>query len=185
MAGFFGRIGQNLSRTANKIYKYQEAITFAEAGESEYAMETMAEPREEQAPTKLLVMGNESAFSTEIIDYALEMAQRMSYEILALNTAPLSCETFKLFSSSRDQVCEEFKSMSEKNAGLFQELAAEKRIPFNHIVMFSKPEEALESITREHKDIAFVVSETVEDRTESRVEEGERLRRNVYVYSMV
>ena len=185
MSGIFGRIKEKLSRAGNKMDKYQEAITFAEAGESDYAMETMAEQREEQEPTKLLVMGRESTFSKEIIDYALEMAQRMSYEILALNTAPLSCETFKLLSSSRNQVCEEFKSMSEKSAGLFQEAAVEKGIPFNHVVMFSEPEEALKSINREHKDIAFVVSESVEDRGESRVEEGERLRRNVYVYSMV
>jgi len=185
MAGIFGRIKQKLSRAGNKMDKYQEAITFAEAGESDYAMETMAEQREEQEPTRLLVMGRESDFSKEIIDYALEMAQRMSYEILALNTAPLSCETFKLFSSSRNQVCEEFKSMSEKSASLFREAAAEKGIPFDHVVMFSEPEEALESINREHKDIAFVVSESVEDRAESRIEEGERLRRNLYVYSMV
>ena len=185
MAGIFGRIKQKLSRTGNKIDKYQEAITFAEAGESEYAREAMTEQKEEQTPSKLLVMGRESAFSKEIIEYALEMAQRMSYEILALNTAPLSCETFKLFSSSRKQVCEEFKSMSEKNAGLFQETAAENGIPFDHVVMFSEPEEALESITRKHRDIAFVVSESVEDRSESRTEEGERLRRNLYVYSMV
>ena len=185
MAGIFGRIKQKLSRAGSKMDKYQEAITFAQAGESEYAMETMADQKEDRAPTKLLVMGRESDFSKEIIDYALDMAQRMSYEILALNTAPLSCETFKLFSSSRNQVCEEFKSMSEKNAGLFQEAAAEKGIPFHHIVMFSEPEEALESITREQKDIAFVVSETLEDREDSRVEEGERLRRNLYVYSMV
>jgi len=185
MAGFLGKIKQKLSKTGNKMDKYQEAITFAEAGESDYAMETMAEQKEEHIPTKLLVLGRESAFSKEIIDYALEMAQRMSYEILALNTAPLSCETFKLFSSSRDQVCEEFKSMSKKNADLFRELAAEKMIPFDHIVMFSEPEEALEAINRENKDIAFVVSETVEDRTENIMEQGERLRRNVYVYSMV
>ncbi len=185
MAGIFGKIRQKLSRAGDKMDKYQEAITFAEAGESDYAMETMTEQREEQEPTKLLVMGRESTFSKEIIDYALEMAQRMSYEILALNTAHLSCETFKLFSSSRNQVCEEFKSMSEKSAGLFQEAAAEKGIPFDHVVMFSEPEEALESINREHKDIAFVVSESVEDRGESRIEEGERLRRNLYVYSMV
>ena len=148
-------------------------------------METMAEQREEQAPTKLLVMGRESSFSKEIIDYALEMAHRMSYDILALNTAPLSCETFKLFSSSHNQVCEEFKSMSKENAGLFQEAAAEKGIAFDHIVMFSEPEEALESITKEHRNIAFVVSESVEDRVDSRIEDGERLRTNLFVYSMV
>jgi hypothetical protein len=185
MAGFFEKIKQKLSRTGNKLDKYQEAITFAQAGEPDYAMEAMADQKEAHAPTKLLVLGRESAFSQEIIDYALEMAQRMSYEIIALNTAPLSCETFKLFSSSREQVCEEFKRMSKKNAGLFQELADEKGIPFDHIVMFSEPEEALETINRENKDIAFVVSESVEDRTESVLEEGERLRRNVYVYSMV
>ena len=185
MAGIFGRIRQKMSRAGNKMEKYQEAITFAQAGESEYAMDTMAEQKEEQAATKLLVMGRESTFSKEIIDYALEMAHRMSYDILALNTAPLSCETFKLFSSSRNQVCEEFKGMSEKNASLFQEAAAENGIAFDHIVMFSEPEEALETINRENKDIAFVVSESVEDRTESVIEQGERLRRNVYVYSMV
>jgi hypothetical protein len=185
MGGIFGRIKQKLSRASKKMDKYQEAITFAQAGESEYAMETMVEQREDQFPTKLLVMGRESTFSKEIIDYALEMAQRMSYEILALNTAPLSCETFKLFSSSHNQVCQEFKNMSEKNAGLFQEAASEKGIPFDHVVMFSEPEEALESINREYEDIAFVVSESVEDRAESRIEEGERLRRNLYVYSMV
>ena len=185
MAGIFGRIKQKLSRAGNTMEKYQEAITFAQAGESEYAMETMAEQREEQALTKLLVMGRESSFSKEIIDYALEMAHRMSYDILALNTAPLSCETFKLFSSSRNQVCEEFKGMSEKNASLFQEAAAENGIAFDHIVMFSEPEEALESITKEHRNIAFVVSESVEDRVDSRIEDGERLRTNLFVYSMV
>ena len=185
MAGIFGRIKQKLSSAGSKMDKYQEAITFAQAGESEYAMETMIEERVEQTSTKLLVMGRESTFSKEIIDYALEMAQRMSYDILALNTAPLSCETFKLFSSSHNQVCEEFKSMSEKNAGLFQEAAAEKGIAFDHIVMFSESEEALQSITKEHRDISFVVSETVEDRGENRIEEGERLRTNLFVYSMV
>jgi hypothetical protein len=185
MAGIFGRIKQKLSRATNKMDKYQEAITFAQAGASEYAMETIVEQREDQSPTKLLVMGRESTFSKEIIDYALEMAQRMSYEILALNTAPLSCETFKLFSSSHNQVCQEFKNMCEKSAHLFQEAASEKGIPFYHVVMFSEPEEALESINREYKDIAFVVSESVEDRAESRIEEGERLRQNLYVYSMV
>ena len=51
--------------------------------------------------------------------------------------------------------------------------------------MFSEPEDALESITKEHSNIAFVVSETVEDRSDSRIEDGERLRTNLFVYSMV
>jgi hypothetical protein len=185
MAGIFQRIKEKFSKTSSQLDKYQEAITFAEAGETEHAMAAVAEQREEQEPNMLLVMGRESTFSEKIIDYALEMAQRMSYEILALNTAPLSCETFKLFSSSRNQVCEEFKAMSEKNAAMFQKVAAEKGILFNHVVMFRDPDEALQEVTKDNKNIIFVVSESIEDRAESRIEEGERLRQNLFVYSVV
>ena len=184
MSGIFKRIKQKLSNASTKMDKYQEAITFAEAGETEYAMAAVADKKEEPTLNKLLVVGRESTFSKEIIEYAIDMAQRMSYEILALNTAPLSCETFKMFSTSRNQICEEFKTMSEKNAAIFQELAAEKGIPFDHIVMFSEEDEALQKITRD-KNIAFVVSESIEDRVESRIEEGERLRQNLFVYSVV
>jgi len=185
MAGIFGKIKQKFSKTSAKLDKYQEAITFAEAGETEHAMAAMAEQTAEEQTMQLLVVGRESSFSKEIVDYALDMAQRMSYEILALNTAPFSCNTFKLFSNSRDQLCEEFKSLSEKNAAMFQQAAAEKGIAFGHIVMFGETKAALQEITRDNKNIAFVVSESIEDRDESRIEEGERLRKQLYVYSMV
>ncbi len=185
MAGVFGKVKQRLSKISGKMEKYQEAITFAEAGESEDAAKAVTLPTEKQTPTKLLVMGRESTFSKEIIDYALEMAQRMSYDILALNTAPLSCETFKLFSSSHSKVCENFKSLSEENARRFREAAEAKKIPFEHVVMFSESEEALESISRKDKNISFVISETVEDREANRIEEGERLQHSLFVYAMV
>ncbi len=43
MAGIFGRIKQKLSRAGDKMDKYQEAITFAEAGEHETALDITAE----------------------------------------------------------------------------------------------------------------------------------------------
>jgi len=97
MAGIFGRIKQKLHRLTGKMDSYQEAITFAEAGEPEYARE-FSRDEVRKSSDILLVVGQESSFSQEIIDYALEMAKRMSYEIVALNTAPLSCDTFKMFS---------------------------------------------------------------------------------------
>ena len=52
MPGIFGKIKQKLSRAGDQMEKYQEAITFAEAGESELAMETMAAQKEEPARAK-------------------------------------------------------------------------------------------------------------------------------------
>ena len=84
MAGIFGRIKERVHRLTGKMDQYQEAITFAEAGEPGYARELIQEEKVKEEPTKLLVVGRESSFSKEIIDYALEMAQRMSFEIIAL-----------------------------------------------------------------------------------------------------
>ena len=132
----------------------------------------------------LLVVGEKGSFSKKVIDYALEMAERMSYDILALNTAPLSCDTFKLF-SSRNEICDEFKLLSEKNIVSFREAAIEKGISFNHKVMFNEIEEALTIINKEYEDIAFIVSETIEDRTENITEQRDRINSNLYVYSVV
>lgn len=164
--------------------KQQQAVTFAQAGESEYALELITEQKEELvAPTKLLVVGEESSFSEDIIDYAIDMAHRMSYSILALNTAPLSCEVFKLFSSSYNQICKEFERLSEKSADLFQKAAIEKGIPFKHMVMFNETDDALNIIVKEEKDIAFIVSGPVGSISYSRAED--RVYNPIFVYSIV
>ncbi len=185
MAGIFGKVKQRIRRLTGKMGQYQEAITFAEAEQPEHARELFQEQSEIEAPAKLLVMGRESRFSREIIDYALEMSQRMTYEIIALNTAPLSCETFKLFSSSHNEVCKEFKSISEENAREFQQAAARNGIPFQHVIMYCEIDEALGAISRDFGEVAFVVSESEEQQVESRIEDGERLQRKLVVYSTV
>jgi hypothetical protein len=149
MAGIVGKVKQRILKLSGKMDQYQEAITFAEAGESEHARELLQEQPETTETAKLLVVGQESSFSQDMIDYALEMAERMSYEIVALNTAPLSCDTFKLFSSSRDQLCMDFKELSTKNADFFQKEAARAGIDFTHVIKFSEVDEAIEAVCKE------------------------------------
>jgi len=163
--------------------KNQTAITFAEAGELDYAIEVVEE-RERKSRTTLLVVGRKGNFSEEIVNYALDMSKRMSYNILALNTAALSCETFQLL-PQRKHACEEFKQIAETNANSFEMAASEKGISFTHVVMFDAPEEAIMTLCGENKEIAFVVSETIEDRDVERMEQGERLSKKLFVYSMV
>ncbi|MBI4774310.1 MAG: hypothetical protein HY788_09050 [Deltaproteobacteria bacterium] len=169
-----------------KSDRYHEALTMAEAGQQEQAIGLIAkENSRDVTPPKLIVVGRESSFSKEIVDYALEMAQRMSYQILALNTAPLSSQTFQLFSSSRSKLCEEFRTLSEENVRAFRLEAEKMGIPFSHVVEFCEPDEAIEAITRKFRDIEFVVSESEEDRVANREEQGERPRHEIYVYSMM
>ncbi len=185
MAGIFGKVKQRILRLSGKMDQYQEAITFAEAGESEHARQLLQEQPESKETAKLIVVGQEGTFSREMIDYALDMAKRMSYEIVALNTAPFSCDTFKLFSSSRDQLCMDFKELATKNADIFQKEAARERISFSHVVKFSEIDEAIESVCKEFGEVAFVVAESQEQQADNRVEQGQRLQQKLFVYSVV
>ena len=186
MDGLFGRIFKKARKITKKMDQHNSTLAFADAGQPELAEGLMAmETMVEETTGKLLVVGNESTFSQEVIDYALEMAHRMSYEILALNTAPLSCETFKLFSSSRNKICQEFQEVSAENARAFQEKAEQRGISFSCVVKFREPDDALEEIKREFKDIEFVVSEVEETQVSNRPEERERPRQGIFVYAMV
>jgi hypothetical protein len=186
MGRFFAKLMKKANRVGNSMEKYQEAVTFAEAGEHEHVKTLFyadADVAEEKAG-KLLVVGREGTFSREIMDYALDMAQRLHYEILALNTAALSGETFRLFSSSHKKLSEDFRELSEKNAMPFHEEADRLGVAFAHMVKFSARDEAIQEINKEFSNIEFVVSDSEEERPVERAEEGERARQAIYVYSM-
>ncbi len=184
MGGILGKIKQKVQKQSEKKDQSQEEITLGEAGQEALGQEALQTEPEPEAARKLVVVGRESVFSEGIIDYALEMAERMSYEIVALNTAPLSCETFKLFSSSHNKICEDFEGLSKKNVRAFQEAAEKKGIPFTHVVKFSESYEVLKEIRNEIGEFEFVVSESEDQAAVSRLENGEKAKSEIFVYSM-
>lgn len=109
---------------------------------------------------RLLVIGRENDFSSQLIEYALGISKRMSYQILALNAARFDNESFKLFPTAREKVCHDFRETSEKNAALFRQAAQKKGIPFSHIVKFCEQDDAITEVRKEIGDIDYVVVES-------------------------
>jgi hypothetical protein len=175
-------LGMKLGKFRRTVDDYQEKITFAEAGSFELVDEQPKEIREFK-DLKLLVVGNNGKFSDEIIEYAIDMAKRLSYEIVALSAAPFSCSTMNLFSTQQKKLCEDFTTLAKENSLEFENLAKENEINFKHIIMFESPEEAQKSVFKNEKDIAFVISNKIEDRETNEQREG--LRNRVFVYSMI
>ena len=184
MLNILGKIKNKMWGLSSRMDQYQEAITFAEAGQHVHAEDVLQKTKAVEESKKLVVVGRESIFSREIIDYAIDMAERMSYEIVALNTAPLSCETFRL-SSSREQICTDFQMFSEQNVQPFREAAQKRGIPFSHVVKFSESYEVLKELRKEIGEFEFVVSEEEHDVATDRAENGERPRQEIFVYSML
>ena len=108
---------------------------------------------------RLLVLGQQSEFPKDLIDYALDMAARLSYEVVALNAAGFSKQTFRSFPGARDKVCQDFMAVSEENAVPFKEAAAEKGVPFSHVVKFTSPDEAASEVRDQIGDVDYVICE--------------------------
>jgi len=116
---------------------------------------------------RLLVLGQQSDFSQQLIDYALDMAKRLSYEILAVNAAGFPHESFRSFPSAREKVCQNFRIISKENVIAFQKAAEELCLHFSHIVMCSDPDEAIREIREEVGHVDFVVSEPADELIDS------------------
>lgn len=173
----------NLFRRNKKKAESIENRKSAEADVAAARSETPASM--DSTEGRLLVMGRESAFSDEVVDYAIDMAKRMSFEIVALNSAPLPCDSFNLFSASRNKLCQEFKSKSEENAQAFRQTAEAKGVRFTHVVKFDEPEQALATVQREYGNIEFVIADAQQPAEQDRVSETNRPKSEVLVYSMI
>lgn len=120
---------------------------------------TADEPQEDTG--RLLVIGRESDFSPELIEYALKISKRMSYAILAMSTANFDNDSFKNFPAARDQVCDEFKQISEKNAEVFKKAAEDAGIRFSHTVKyFGQDDTAIHEVMNEIGTVDYVVAES-------------------------
>jgi len=108
---------------------------------------------------RLLVLGGESDFSRELMDYALNMSRRMSYSIVALNAAGFDRESFKLFPAARERVLKDFQEVSDRNGLVFQKMAEKMGVPFAHLVKFCDQDDAIAETVEALGGVDYVVSE--------------------------
>ena len=109
---------------------------------------------------RILVFGLESTFSDALIQYALNMAERLSYDVVALNAAGFSDHALRSFPAARERVCQGFQRASERSAVPFREASEGRGIAFRHVVKFSAQDQAIQEIKHEVGPIEFVISES-------------------------
>lgn len=183
MKPLFKRLLKKTRAARSKMDNYQKSVTFAQAGEAAQGHDTPGEQAPEQ-PGLLLVIGNGSAFPRPMMDYALDMARRMSYEILALNVAPLPQETAQLFTPAQNQIAQ-FEETARENARSFHEEARQMGIAFRHAVKFGDTDAVIRKVEQEYGPVEFVVSEPAEEQPAERSENENRPEKRLCVYSMV
>lgn len=107
----------------------------------------------------LVVATLESRFSDEMVEYALDMAKRMDYGIIAVNAANLTHDVTSFFSTTQEELYADFKNAAGKNVAAFQEKAAELGLKFAHTTSQVDVDHAIADITKECGHIEFIISE--------------------------
>jgi len=107
----------------------------------------------------LVVATLESRFSDDMVAYALDMAKRMDYGIIAINAANLTHDVTSFFSTTQEELYADFKDTAAKNVTAFEAKATELGLKFAHTTSQADVDHAIADITKECGQIEFIISE--------------------------
>ncbi len=147
-------------KAAETFETVHQAVTYAEADVPEEAVRILDQHRE---PALLLVLGRGHGFSQMLKDYAVDLAGRLGYAIVAVNNKYIPQDFLPLVSQYRQKLREDFSRLANESAREFQRQCEEAGIRFRHLVKFGEATDVLRELHREFKTLDYVVSEPSEE----------------------
>ena len=168
-----------------KPEKEKEPLTFSQ----EKGAEASSGPQEmtcsENLGKKLVVASLDSKFTEDMMDYALEMAQRMDYGIIAVNAANLTHDVTEFFSTTHEELFKDFQEASLRHVEPFKRKALEKGLKFAHATKYSDIDHAIAEITTECGNIEFIITENKNPApARDAVSPDNRIAQRLFVYAV-
>lgn len=149
------------AKLIDTIDRYQEAITYAEANMPDEAIAVMSELKKK--PSMILVLGRSYNFSESLKEYAIGLAKRLDYEILAVNTKYIPKDVLPLVTGYREKLREDFTARAEVAAEEFRKSCEANEIGFFHSVQFDESMKVVKKFHRAFKQLEYVVTEPDEE----------------------
>lgn len=111
--------------------------------------------KQQQAAPQILVVGN-ATFSSNLVQYALKMGQRLDCQIVAVNNANMPPA---LTDQQRERAQEEFYTTATKAGVQFAELADSIGVSFSHLMRIGEEEDIIHEVAEQHPGIRYVLTE--------------------------
>jgi hypothetical protein len=146
-----------MSKLTQAVDRYQEAVTFAEANLPVEAVASL-EPTPQEKPM-ILVMGRDHTFSRDLKDYALGLAGRLGYDILAVNTRHIPGRFSPEADQFREHLRQDFSRQSEQAARDFEAECQAAGICFKYDIKFGESSRVMRDLHREHPGLEYVLTE--------------------------
>jgi hypothetical protein len=161
---------------AKRLERYAEAAALAQAGAQDLAQEIIR--GEIHQRPKILVVGSEEGFSRPLVDYAVELAKRMGYEIIAVNCISINHEAGKPLTGDQEKLFMEFRRRAAKGVEAMASRTAELGVPLRHMVKVGLPDRCILELEAEVSRLTFVL-------TEPEASHQVRLETSVPIFSLV
>lgn len=114
----------------------------------------MKEPQENR---KILVVGQGEPFPEEAMDYALQVAERLGFELVAVSVSPDPEEVGPYLTPYRKYLEDDFIRRASLAANIFREKALAKGLNFRHLVRFGDLAQVVERLPLEIRRVEFVL----------------------------
>ena len=136
-----------------------------QAGEAGAAMasfsmsQAAADGRSSQVKRKILVVGKGSTFTPAVMDYAVNLAQRLGYDLIGMSLNPTLEQLGKFFSPYNLRLRSKFSQQAQAAWELVRPGLAQQGINSEHVVKFTEVAEAVKDLNHEVKRIDFVITD--------------------------
>lgn len=158
-----GDEGIRLRRTGilefgKRLERYAAAAALAQGGAQDAARDIVRGELQERP--RILVVGNGYTFSPPMVEYAVGLARRLGYEIVALSCAPTRSRTLRGLGPSEKERFEEFRRKAAiRGVELMARRAAEEGVPFQHVVGRGSMGRCIRELEWEVSRLKFVLTE--------------------------
>ncbi len=111
-----------------------------------------------QGNRKILIVSREARFSESVVNYAVNLAERLGYDLMALNVGTAGSAAGFLHSPYRRYLEEKFRKQAKAASSEIQARLAAKGLGFEHLVRFGELGAAVEALNNEKRRIEFVLN---------------------------
>jgi hypothetical protein len=157
MARILRKKTSQIKKINEAVGRYSEAVTYAEAGLPEEAVKTIEAVETEQA--KILVLGLDGRFSQALCDYAVGLAGRLGYEIVAVNAKHFPSEFLASINPFREKLKADFEAKAIEAAEKFETVASTAGVPFRHVIKYGEGQDVIKELYSELKKLEYVLTE--------------------------
>jgi hypothetical protein len=112
-----------------------------------------------EARPKILVVGKEDSFTERVMDYTVNLAQRLGYDIIAMNVNTVVGQSGAFLHPFKHHLRETFEIHAAEAAELLRRKAFDRGIEFEHVVRYEEVSKAVKQLHHERDHIELVVTE--------------------------